>query len=371
MLKRIVWMTWKDARHPLAGGAERVNEEIARQMVMNGYEVIFLVSGYLNAPPTYSHPDGFLIVRCGGRFSVYWAAYKYYKRFLRNWSDLVIDEMNTIPFFAKFYTDSKCIVLAYQLCRQIWFYQMKFPGNLIGYFLESLYLRLINKMKVLTESQSAKDDLIKFGFKNSNIKIFRVPLDIEPIKNIDFNDKFEYPTLLSLGSIMPMKRTLDQVKAFEIVKKDLPNCKMIIVGKSDSDYGSRVLNYINKSKFNDDINYLGHITDDDKMDLLRRSHLIMVTSVKEGWGLIVTEANSQGTPAVVYNVDGLRDSVKDGITGIICSKNTPEYLARGVVKCLNPVGYSSLRKSGWDFSKEFTPENSYKDFMMGIQELCK
>ena len=56
------------------------------------------------------------------------------------------------------------------------------------------------------------------------------------------------------------------------------------------------------------------------------------TSVKEGWGLIVTEAGSQGTPAIVYDVDGLRDIVVESETGVIFnSKNKPEELAKKII----------------------------------------
>jgi glycosyltransferase involved in cell wall biosynthesis len=44
---------------------------------------------------------------------------------------------------------------------------------------------------------------------------------------------------------------------------------------------------------------------------------LLMASVREGWGMVVTEANAVGTPAIVYNVPGLRDSVRHGITGLI------------------------------------------------------
>jgi glycosyltransferase involved in cell wall biosynthesis len=95
----------------------------------------------------------------------------------------------------------------------------------------------------------------------------------------------------------------------------------------------------------------------------------VVTSVKEGWGLVVTEANSQGTPAVVYNVDGLRDSVKDGNTGIIAKENTPEGLAKALVSLLgdSPTRYSQIREAAWEWSKTITFNQAYKDFMKAIE----
>jgi glycosyltransferase involved in cell wall biosynthesis len=50
---------------------------------------------------------------------------------------------------------------------------------------------------------------------------------------------------------------------------------------------------------------------------LSRAHIILVPAVREGWGLVVTEANAMGTPAIGYDdVPGLRDSIRHGETGI-------------------------------------------------------
>ena len=56
------------------------------------------------------------------------------------------------------------------------------------------------------------------------------------------------------------------------------------------------------------VTLFGRTSDDQKLDLMRRASVMVSTGVKEGWGLIVTEANSMGTPAIVYDVDGLRSA---------------------------------------------------------------
>ena len=103
---KILWLTWKDQKHPQAGGAELVNQELAKRLVQNGHQVIFLVSSFENALAE-EEIDGYKIIRLGNKYSVYWQAYKYYKKNLQGWADLVIDEVNTIPFFAKFYAKQK------------------------------------------------------------------------------------------------------------------------------------------------------------------------------------------------------------------------------------------------------------------------
>ncbi len=366
---KILWLTWKDRRHPQAGGAETVNEELAKRLARDGHEVLFVVGGFPGGV-NEEHRDGFKIIRLGGRYSVYWKAYRYYKKNLQGWADLVIDEMNTIPFFASLYVQERNIMFVHQLCREIWFYQMRFPFSAIGYLLEPLYLRLLRKNSVITISESTKKDLERFGFLSGHINVIYQGIDIEPIENLEDTEKYPEPTVLSLGAIREMKRTADQVRAFEIAKRSIPNLKMKIAGDSSEEYGRKVLEMIGKSEFRDDIEYCGRVSQERKIDLMRRSHFILVTSVKEGWGLIVTEANSQGTPAVVYDIDGLRDSVRNEKTGILVRKNTPESLAEGIIYLLSDLEkYAKIRRNAWQWSREFDFGKSYRDFFEKISKV--
>lgn len=366
---KILWFTWKDRSHSHAGGAETVNEELAKRLVRDGHEVVFIVGGYAGSRQEEIR-DGFKIIRLGGRYSVYWLAYRYYKKNLQGWADLVIDEMNTIPFFARFYVKERNIMFVHQLCRKIWFYQTYFPLNIIGYLLEPIYLWILRKNTVITISESTRKDLIKYGFSPNRIFIISQGIDIEPIESLESAEKYPGPTILSLGAIREMKRTADQVRAFEIAKRSLPSLHMKIAGDTSEEYGIKVLAMINRSEFRKDVEYFGRVSQEQKTKLMRQCHLIVVSSVKEGWGLIVTEANSQGTPAVVYGVDGLRDSVRNNETGIITTKNTAKSLAEGIICLLSDSEkYARIRRNAWQWSQEFSFEKSYRDFLKVVEKI--
>jgi glycosyltransferase involved in cell wall biosynthesis len=160
-----------------------------------------------------------------------------------------------------------------------------------------------------------------------------------------------------------MKQVHHQLRAFEIAKKHIPKLQFKIAGGLEDKYGQYFLNKIKESPFREDIEYFGKVTDAQKKELMQKSHILVVTSLKEGWCLVVTEANSQGTPAVVYDVDGLRDSVRHNKTGIVCDDNTPENLASNVVLLLrNKHKYDRLRNSAWQWSKQITFDKCYDDF---------
>jgi hypothetical protein len=120
-------------KNPLAGGAEVMNEEIAKRLVYADHSVTFLVSKYKNCLET-EKINGYKIIRVGGRITTYFYAYKYYIKYLKNWPDLIIEEMNTIPYMTQLYAGkTRRLIFVYQLCREIWFHQMFFPINISNY----------------------------------------------------------------------------------------------------------------------------------------------------------------------------------------------------------------------------------------------
>lgn len=362
---KILWFTWKDLTHPEAGGAEVVNEQLARRLVADGHEVTLITGGYSGGAAKETHPDGYKIVRLGNRYSLYYKAYRYYKQHLQGWADLVIDEVNTLPFFTKLYVREPSIVFAHMLCRRIWFHQLPKVLGSVGYLLEPLYLRILKNQTVITVSESTKQDLLRVGFDAKRIHIISEGLHTPGPKQLPkAAAKPTQPTMLSLGAMRSMKRTLHQIKAFELAKAKLPELQLSVVGNNSGAYGSKVMQAIKDSPFAKDITYHGHVTAAQKAKLLEASHVLAVTSVKEGWGLVVTEANSHGTPAVVYNVDGLRDSVRANNTGLVTAKNTPQSMADSIVKLLTDIPtYHSLRERAYDWSKTITFDRSYQQFL--------
>lgn len=366
---KILWLAWKDTGHPEGGGAEVVLWQHAKRMVDEGHDVTILTCGYKKDGVLVASDEiheGVRIIRVGtNRYAHSFQALAYYVRHLRGKYDLVIETVNTAPYFAVFFERKAPKYLLYhQLAREVWHYETKAPLSHLGYHvIEPVATRIMSWSKVptITVSDSTRNDLRRFGFKNDAIHNISLGIEIDPVKDLTRVKKFEELTMLSFGTFRAMKRTIDQIAAFEAAKASIPKLQLKLAGSSSSEYGKKVLQRIAASPYKKDIEYLGKVSEAKKISLMQRSHIIVVTSIKEGWGLIVTEANSQGTPAVVYDVDGLRDSVRDKITGKVTKPN-PMDLAAGVVEVLkNKKQYDRMRQAAWLWSKEITFDKSYKD----------
>lgn len=364
---KILWLSWKDIQHPQSGGAELVMHALSKRLVQEGHDVTILTAMYQGAS-TEDTIDGIKIIRTGSnRYIHSFLALMYFVRHLRGRYDIVVEAVNTAPYFSPFFEmKAKSFLFYHQLAREIWFYETRSPLSYIGYYLlEPVATFLLGKSRanVITISNSTKQDLMKFGFSEKKISIISEGIELDPIEDISMIAKYEKPTLLSLGAVRAMKRTDHQIKAFEVAKQQIPDLQLKVAGSTSGEFGQKVLELIQASPYSTSIEILGRVSQEQKIELMKKSHVILVTSIKEGWGLIVTEAASQGTPAIVYNVDGLRDSVKDKRTGRVANRNTPEDLALQITAFFKDNQNSAtMSTNALAYSKEITFERGYHQF---------
>lgn len=353
---KILIFNWRDIKNHEAGGAEVFTHEIAKRLVKRGNEVTLFTSEF-NGCKKEEVIDGVRIVRAGGKYSVYRKAKEYYKKhFSKEGYDVVIDEINTLPFFTpKFVNKGEAIVaLIHQLAKEYWFYETPFPLSLIGYyFLEESWLKNYVDVPTITVSNSTKKDLIDLGFK----KIFLVSegLSFKPLNKLPKKD--ENPTIIYLGRLKRAKRPDHAVKAFEIVKKEVPDAKLWVVGDG---YMRKKL----ERNAADGVKFFGFVPRQDKIDLLSKAWILVNPSVREGWGLNVIEANACATPAIAYDVPGLRDSIVDGKTGLLVKENgNIEALAEAIIKVLKDEKLrKKLSKNALKWAKRFSWDKSVREF---------
>jgi glycosyltransferase involved in cell wall biosynthesis len=354
---KILIFNWRDIKSPAAGGAEVFTHEIAKRLVLMGHKITLFTAAFAGSRKS-EMIDGVEIIRSGGRYCVYSKARQYYKKHSREF-DVVIDEINTRPFMTpKFVKDgTPVIALIHQLAREFWFYETPFPLSWIGYhWLEDRWLKNYTDIPTITISQSSKNDLIDFGFKD--ISIIPIGINFKPLPGIP--EKEKEPTLIFVGRMGHAKRPDHVMAAFTYIIQSIPDAKLWMVG----DGAMRKKLEVNKP---DGVTFFGHVDGEKKYELLSRAHAILVPGVREGWGLVVTEANAMGTPAVGYDVHGLRDSIRDGETGLLCDCN-PEAMADKAVRLLQDEALR-MKLSGiaLEWAGEFDWGRSAEEFLKAVE----
>ena len=341
---RILWFNWRDSLNPEAGGAEVFTHEVMKRFSKRGNEMTLFTSRFRGCQLN-EKIDEVDIIREGNKYTVYREAKKYLKAYKHHY-DLIIDEINTRPFFVSNFVEKKQVIsLVHQLAREFWFYETRFPLNYIGYhYLEKKWLSQYKDITTVTVSNSTKTDLQEMGFK----KLFIVPPGLSTIPLSKVNKKESQPTLIFMGRLKNAKLPHHALEAFSHIKQEIHDAKMWIIG--DGYMRKKLESYSIK-----DVTFFGHIPNEKKYELLSRSHIILVPAVREGWGLIVTEANAMGTPAIGYDVHGLRDSIKHSETGVIIKENSPKSMAQEAISLLRDSD-RLFEYSGraLEFSKQFS-----------------
>jgi glycosyltransferase involved in cell wall biosynthesis len=358
---KILIFNWRDIKNPEAGGAEVFTHEIAKRLVGKGNEVTLFTSEF-DGCKKKEVIDGVRLARDGRRYSVYSRARKYYREYLSGERfDVIIDEINTKPFFAHEFANKgeKIIALIHQLAKEYWFYETPFPLNILGYyFLERRWLRRYTDLPTVTVSESTRKDLVDIGLK----RVFVVPegLGFEPLSRSP--EKEKDPTVVYLGRLNKAKRPYQAVKAFEMVEKEVPNAKLWIVGDG---YLRRELERHSSPR----VEFFGHVSNGEKINLLSKAWITVNPSVREGWGLNVIEANACGTPCIAYDVPGLRDSIVDGKTGLLVKgKGGVKKLAETMIRALqNDILRKELSDNALEYSKKFSWDRSAEEFLRVIE----
>jgi len=350
---RILILNWRCPRNPRAGGAEFFTYEVAKRLVAGGNQVEWFSAAFPGAA-SEEMLDGVRIVRAGRQWTVHLHAFRRYFRRLRGRFDLVIDEVNTVPFFTPLWAEVPVFMLIYQLAREVWWYESPFPINLIGFRLEPFYLRIYRRLPVLTESRSTLDDLQSLGFKGP---ITVVPVGVESASE-SLAAKASMPTFIYVGRLAPSKRVQDIVRAFAMFRDADGNGQLWIVGSGPDSYTRSLKALTHRLGLERDVRFFGSLPIADRNRRMAEAHVLLMASVREGWGLVVTEANQLGTPAIVYDVPGLRDAVRRDETGIVVTPS-PTHLASGMRRLVDDSAlYGRLRLEAIKWSKEFTLNRS-------------
>ena len=309
--RRILFLNWRDLTNPAAGGAEAYAEQIARRLAAAGCRLTLFTSAYEDAPP-YDWMDQYLVVRRGGRFGVYAAAARHLRRYGDHY-DAVVDFQNGIPFFSPWWAPAGTPVLCvvHHVHQDQFNMYFRWPLNVIGRLLEGrASRRAYRDCPLIAVSPSTRAEMRRQLRLRGPVYI--VPNGIDPPVP-GRGSRAEAPAIAVVTRLVPHKQLHLLVRAVPALLERWPDLQVDIGGEGPARAALQA--DVHRLGLETIVRLPGRVSEQTKSDLLSRAWLTVAPSLAEGWGLTVLEANALGTPALAYDVPGLRDSVREKVTG--------------------------------------------------------
>jgi glycosyltransferase involved in cell wall biosynthesis len=329
--------------------------------VQRGHRVT-LFSGASGTAPPEETIDGVAVVRRGGPVTTRVHAVRWYRAQHRAGRrfDVVVEEINTLPYLVSRYAGVPTTLWMHQLAREVWWYEAPKLLAPLGFAFERSYLRLDRKSPALVLSESTRRDLVELGFRAGSIVVVPPAID-QPDASERAGEK-DRGLLVYVGRLTPSKRVTDLVDALAYVRARGVDARLALIGRGGTVERQRIVRRAAARNVAEHVQILGYVDESRKRALLARAALLVMASAREGWGLAVTEANALGTPAVVYDRPGLRDSTLHEGTGLVTDAN-PHALAAGVLRSLGERGlYERLQAGAIEWSRRFTWEKASERF---------
>jgi glycosyltransferase involved in cell wall biosynthesis len=357
---RILVLNWLDRENPRAGGAETHLHEVFGRLAAKGHRVTALVSGWKGCAPRATL-DGIDVHRSGSRNTFSVTAPAYFRRHLADTTfDVVVEDLNKVPLFSPFWTSSPVVLLTHHLFGRTAFQAGPFPIALATVLLERPLPRVYRSTPTIAVSESTREDLVRRGLDADLITVIPNGIDVDWFTPAPAR-RAARPTLVFLGRLKAYKRVDLVLDALQLLVADGLDVQLLVAGEGEEERSIRAR--AARLGLADRVEMLGFLDEDAKRDLLRRAWLHVLTSSKEGWGISNLEAAACGTPSVVSDAPGLRESVQDGRTGVLVPHGDVKALAAAIGRLLrDPDSRERLGRQARSFAEGYSWQDSAAAF---------
>jgi len=158
-----------------------------------------------------------------------------------------------------------------------------------------------------------------------------------------------------IGSLSKIKGVPNLLQAIPKVLEEENDAKFLIAGAGD--LFNSIGEFINKNELTNKVELLGWIPHQELPEYLNELKLLILPSYTEGLSFITREAMACGTPVLATPVGGIPDVIKDGETGFILEDNSPECIARNIIRAIHYPELDKITRNANAYVKqEYTYE---------------
>ncbi|OED30160.1 glycosyltransferase family 4 protein [Methanosphaera sp. WGK6] len=169
--------------------------------------------------------------------------------------------------------------------------------------------------KILTVSRATEKSLVNdFNVDANKIEVNYIGVDLESIDSVKCNKK-DNNRVLFVGRLVPHKHVDHLLKIINNLKEKIPGIHLVIVGKGIEK--DNLLHYISENSLEDYVEFMQDLSNEELIYQMKLANILALPSTREGFGMVLSEANACHTPTIAYASGGVVEVVDDTKTGYL------------------------------------------------------
>jgi len=316
-LRRVAILAWRDIDDAEAGGSELHAHEVASRWAAAGIDVVMRTSSVAGRAVLVERA-GYRVVRRSGRYAVFLTGPMDLARSRLGPLDGLVEVWNGMPWLSPLWSGLPRVVFLHHVHGEMWPMALPSPLAEAGNLLESrLAPPFYRRSRIVTLSESSRREIVALpGVHASRVSV--VPPGISPCYSPG-GKRADRPLVVAVGRLVPVKNFSRLLGILARVHEKVPDLETVIVGEGmeRSSLQAR-LRDLGAEGY---VSLPGRVSSDELVDLYRRAWVVASASVREGWGMTVSEAAACGTPAVATRIPGHIDVIDHGITGMLADRD--------------------------------------------------
>jgi glycosyltransferase involved in cell wall biosynthesis len=312
-LEHVHMLAWRDLDDDEAGGSEVHAHNIAAIWAQSGLKVTMRTSAAVGQPTTRVR-NGYTVSRKAGRYGVFPRSAMSEIAGRLGPCDGLIEIWNGMPFMSPLWWRGPRAIWLHHVHGPMWGMTLPAPVAKVGVLLEErIAPKFYRHQPIVTLSPSSRDELVDdLGFDADRVTV--ITPGVDPFFTPG-GERSATPLAVAVGRLVPVKDFPRLVKVMAGVRERVPDVELVIVGEGYE--RDRIVETIAEHGAQDWVRLAGRISDEELRDLYRRAWIATSASVREGWGMTLTEAAACGTPTVATDISGHSDAVAPGRSGLL------------------------------------------------------
>jgi glycosyltransferase involved in cell wall biosynthesis len=207
--------------------------------------------------------------------------------------------------------------------------------------------------KIITVSHATKNSLVNdFGVDASKIEILYNGVDIKKYDSVTVDGTVENQ-IIFIGRFAPHKHVDHLIRSVHEIKKVIPSIQLLIIGKGEEK--DALIDLTNQLNLEDNVTFKQNLSDEELIQSIKESEILVLPSTREGFGMVLAEANACYKPVITYASGGTVEVVQDGYNGFLIQSEDTQCLTNKIRELLENkdlqenYGLNGRRKVEQDF----------------------